>query len=124
MALTRAADFEMTLKKYEALAAAERANFNADTYRATNAFEADFETAMVGATGEAMLKPIPLLQERREAKVVAARRRLVLTLTALAGAAIILAATLRGSGPQPGPRPPEGEMAPASVNTATGGDSG
>ena len=96
LALAGAVDFDADLKRYEALVAAEKANFTLETYRAVNAFEADLAMAMVKAEGDAAMRSIVLQKTRREAKVEEARRRLTLTLVAIAGSAIVLAVTLAG----------------------------
>ena len=96
LALARAVDFDAELKRYEALVAAEKADFNLETYRAVNSFEADLAMAMVKTEGDAAMRAIVLQKTRREAKVEEARRRLALTLVAIAGSAIVLVAALAG----------------------------
>ena len=97
LAVAGAVDFDSTIRRYERLVAAEQANFNLDTYRAANAFEADLAMAMVDAEGAASMKALKLQGTLREAKAVAARRRLLLTLSAAAGATVIFAAAFSGS---------------------------
>jgi len=101
LALVGAVDFDSTSKRYEALAAAERADFSMETYRAANAFEADLAMAMVKAQGAAATRAIALQKTRQEAKAETRRRRLALTLTVLAGSVIVLAATLGGGSARP-----------------------
>lgn len=105
VALTGVTDFAAASRQYETLAAAEQADFKIETFRAVNAYEADFAMAMVKAEGEAAIRAITLQNTRREAKAAAARRHLTLTLVALAGSVIVLVATLGGGGAPTAPQP-------------------
>ncbi|MGB7973459.1 MAG: hypothetical protein WCF81_03715 [Roseiarcus sp.] len=71
LAVAGAIDYPAESSTYGSLVAAEKANFNVDTYRAANAFEADLATRMVKAQGDAAMKAITLGRDRREAKRVA-----------------------------------------------------
>jgi hypothetical protein len=99
-----ALDYPETLREYEALVAAEHANFTIDTYRAANAFEADLATRMVKAQGEAATKAITLQRDHVGAKKVAFRRSQLLLLVSLAGSAIVFLATMAGA-ERPPPAP-------------------
>jgi hypothetical protein len=87
--------------RYESLVAAEKANFNIDTYRAANAFEGDLATRMVKAQGDAAMKAITLETERREAKRIASERGLRLLAVTMLGSALVFLATIAGAGPKP-----------------------
>jgi hypothetical protein len=87
--------------RYESLVAAEKANFNIDTYRAANAFEGDLATRMVKAQGDAAMKAITLETERREAKRIASERGLRLLTVTMLGWALVFLATIAGAGPKP-----------------------
>src|ERR1700733_1353382 len=76
LAVAGAIDYPAESPRYEALVAAEHANFNIDTYRAPNAFEGDLATRMIKAQGDAAMKAITLEGDRREAKRVASERGL------------------------------------------------
>lgn len=104
LAVAGAIDYPAELQRYEALVAAESANFNIDTYRAANAFEADLAMRMVKAEGEAAMKAITLQRDRKEAKRVASERNLELLSVAMLGSTLAFVAALAGAEPQP--RPP------------------
>jgi hypothetical protein len=74
LAVAGAIDYPAESTRYGSLAAAEKTNFNIDTYRAANAFEGDLATRMVKAQGDAAMKAITLETDRREAKRVASER--------------------------------------------------
>jgi hypothetical protein len=97
LALAGAVDFNAASNQYEALVSAEKVDFNINTYRAVNAFEANLAMAMVKAEGDSAIRAIALQKAWREAKVEAALRRLTLTLIALAGSTVILFAALGGA---------------------------
>ena len=98
LAVAGAVDFPAVSKSYEALVGAERADFNLGTYRAVNAFEAELAARMVEAQGAAAMKAITLQRDLAEAKAVAARRKLTLTLVSLAGSTIVFLAAMSGVG--------------------------
>ena len=89
---------------HESLVAAEKANFNIDTYRAANAFEGDLATRMAKAQGDAAMKAITLETDRREAKRVASERGLKLLAVTMLGSALVFFATIAGAGPK-APKP-------------------
>lgn len=91
-----AIDYPKELARFEALAAAERANFTLETYRAANAYEGDLATAMVQAQGDAAMKAITLLGDRTKAKAVVVRRNAMLLVVSLAGSTILFLATMAG----------------------------
>jgi hypothetical protein len=101
LAVAGAIDYPAESPRYEALVAAEHANFNIDTYRAANAFEADLAMRMVNAQGDAAMKAITLQTERREAKRVASERGLRLLAVTMLGSALVFLATIAGAGPKP-----------------------
>lgn len=101
LAVAGAIDYPAKSPRYEALAAAEHANFNIDTYRAANAFEADLAMRMVKAQGDAAMKAISLESDRREAKRVASERGFNLLAVTMLGSALVFFATISGSGPKP-----------------------
>jgi hypothetical protein len=101
LALAGAIDYPAESSGYAALVAAERANFNIDTYRAANAFEGDLATRMVKAQGDAAMKAITLERDRREAKGVASERGLKLLAVTMLGSALVFLATMAGAGPKP-----------------------
>ena len=68
LAVAGAIDYPAESSRYGSLVAAEKANFNIDTYRAANAFEGDLTTRMVKAQGDAAMKAITLQTDRREAE--------------------------------------------------------
>jgi hypothetical protein len=105
LAVAGAIDYPAESPRYEALVAAEHANFNIDTYRAANAFEADLATRMVKAQGDAAMKAITLESDRREAKRVASERGLKLLAITMLGSTLVFLATIAGAGPKP-PTPP------------------
>ncbi len=100
LAVAGAIDYPAESPRYEALVAAEHANFNIDTYRAANAFEADLATRMVKAQGDAAMKAITLESDRREAKRVASERGFKLLAVTMLGSALVFLATIAGSGPK------------------------
>jgi GGDEF domain-containing protein len=101
LAVAGAIDYPAESPRYEALVAAEHANFNIDTYRAANAFEADLAMRMVKAQGDAAMKAITLESDRREAKRVAAERGFKLLAVTMLGSVLVFVATISGSGPKP-----------------------
>jgi hypothetical protein len=101
LALAGAIDYPAESSGYAALVAAERANFNIDTYRAANAFEGDLATRMVKAQGDAAMKAITLERDRREAKGVVSERGLKLLAVTMLGSALVFLATMAGAGPKP-----------------------
>src|ERR1700761_6623501 len=96
-----AIDYPVESSRYESLVAAEKANFNIDTYRAANAFEGDLAQAMVKAQGDAAMKAITLETERREAKRIASERGLRLLAVTMLGSTLVFLATIAGAGPKP-----------------------
>jgi hypothetical protein len=100
LAVAGAIDYPAESSRYGALVAAERANFNIDTYRAANAFEGDLATRMVKAQGAAAMKAITLERDRREAKRVASERVLKLLAVMMLGSALVFLATMAGVGPK------------------------
>jgi hypothetical protein len=106
LAVAGAIDFPPESSRYETLVAAERDNFNIDTYRAANTFEADLATRMVKAQGDAAMKAITLEPDRREAKRVASGRVFTLIAVTMLGSTIVFFATMAGAGPKsPAPAP-------------------
>jgi hypothetical protein len=106
LAVAGAIDYPAESARYAALVAAERANFNIETYRAANAFEADLATRMVKAQGDAAIKAITLGRDRREAKRLASERGLKLLALTTLGSALVFFATIAGAGAKPSaPRP-------------------
>jgi hypothetical protein len=106
LAVAGAIDFPTESPRYEALVAAEHANFNIDTYRAANAFEGDLATRMVKAQGDAAMKAITLEPGRREAKRVVSERVFELIAVTMLGSTIVFFATIAGAGPKsPAPAP-------------------
>jgi hypothetical protein len=101
LAVAGAIDYPAESSRYGSLAAAEKANFNIDTYRAANAFEGDLATRMVKAQGDAAMKAITLQTDRREAKRVASERGLRLLAVTMLGSALVFVATIAGAGPKP-----------------------
>ena len=101
LAVAGAIDYPAESPRYEALVAAEHANFNIDTYRAANAFEADLATRMVKAQGDAAMKAITLESDRREAKRVASERGFKLLAITMLGSVLVFVATISGTGPKP-----------------------
>ncbi len=101
LAVAGAIDYPAESSRYGSLVAAEKANFNIDTYRAANAFEADLAMRMVKAQGDAAMKAITLQTDRREAKRVAAERGFKLLAVTMLGSALVFLATLAGAGPKP-----------------------
>jgi hypothetical protein len=101
LGIAGAIDFPEESSRYETLVVAERANFNIDTYRAANAFEADLAMRMVKAQGDAAMKGITLEPDRREAKRVASRRVFTLIAATMLGSIIVFFATMAGAGPRP-----------------------
>lgn len=87
--------------RYGGLVAAEKADFNIDTYRAANAFEADLAMRMVKAQGAAAMKAITLQSDRREAKRLASERGLNLLAITMMGSALVFLAAIAGAGPKP-----------------------
>jgi hypothetical protein len=98
-----ALDFPTASRDYEALVAAEQANFNFDTYQAANKFEGDLSTAMVKTQGEAAMKAITLQGDRTRAKQIANSRELALLAISLTGSTILFLATMAGAA-KPAPR--------------------
>ncbi len=96
-----AIDYPAESSRYGSLVAAEKANFNIDTYRAANAFEGDLATRMVKAQGDAAMKAITLQTDRREAKRVASERGFKLLAVTMLGSALVFFATIAGAGPKP-----------------------
>jgi hypothetical protein len=101
LAVAGAIDYPAESSRYGSLVAAEKVNFNIDTYRAANAFESDLATRMVKAQGDAAMKAITLESDRREAKRVASERGLQLLAVTMLGSAIVFLATIAGAGPKP-----------------------
>ena len=101
LAVAGAVDFPAESSRYETLVAAERANFNIDTYRAANAFESDLATRMVKAQGDAAMKAVTLEPDRREAKRVASERVFKLIAVTMLGSTLVFFATMAGAGPKP-----------------------
>jgi hypothetical protein len=100
LAVAGAIDFPTESPRYETLVAAERANFNIDTYRAANAFEGDLATRMVKAQGDAAMKAITLEPDRRAAKRVVSDRVFTLIAVTMLGSTLVFFATLAGAGPK------------------------
>jgi hypothetical protein len=96
-----AIDYPAESSRYGSLVAAEKANFNIDTYRAANAFEGDLATRMVKAQGDAAMKAITLQTDRREAKRVASERGFKLLAVTMLGSVFVFFATISGTGPKP-----------------------
>jgi len=96
-----AIDYPAESSRYRSLVAAEKANFNIDTYRAANAFEGDLATRMVKAQGDAAMKAITLQTDRREAKRVASERGFKLLAVTMLGSVFVFFATISGTGPKP-----------------------
>ncbi len=94
LAVAGAVDFPTASREYEALVTAERANYNIDTYRAANAFEANLATRMVNAQGEAAIKAITLQGDRAKARRNAARRGMTLFIIAMLGSTLVFFATM------------------------------
>lgn len=90
-------DYPAQRAAYEKLVEAERANFILETYRATNAFEADLAMAMVKAQGDAAIKAITLQGDRRKAKGAVVQRQTFLLALSLVGATILFLATMAGA---------------------------
>ena len=101
LAVAGAIDYPAESSRYGALVAAEKANFNIDTYRAANAFEGDLAMRMVKAQGDAAMKAITLRSDRFEAKRVASGRGLNLLAITMAGSTLVFLATIAGAGPKP-----------------------
>ncbi len=101
LAVAGAIDYPAESSRYGSLVAAEKANFNIDTYRAANAFEGDLATRMVKAQGDAAMQAIKLESDRREAKRVASERGLRLLAVTMLGSALVFFATIAGAGPKP-----------------------
>jgi hypothetical protein len=101
LAVAGAIDYPAESSRYGSLVAAEKANFNIDTYRAANAFEGDLATRMVKAQGDAAMKAITLETDRREAKRVASERGLKLLGVTMLGSTLVFLATIAGAGPKP-----------------------
>jgi hypothetical protein len=101
LAVAGAIDYPAESSLYASLVAAERANFNIDTYRAANAFEGDLATRMVKAQGDAAMKAITLQADRREAKRIASERGLRLLAVTMLGSTLVFFATIAGAGPKP-----------------------
>ena len=101
LAVAGAVDFKSAARKYEDLVAAERADFNIDTFRAANLFESDLATRMVAAQGDAALKAIDLQEERTRARQVVVDRGLILFLITTTGSTLVFLATMAATGQKP-----------------------
>jgi hypothetical protein len=101
LAVAGAIDYPAESSRYGSLVAAEKANFNIDTYRAANAFEGELATRMVKAQRDAAMKAITLETDRREAKRVASKRGLRLLAVTMLGSTLVFLATIAGAGPKP-----------------------
>jgi hypothetical protein len=101
-----AIDFPSESSRYEILVAAERANFNIDTYRAANAFEGELAMRMGKAQGDAAMKSIMLGRDWFAAKGVASQRALDLLTVTMLGSALVFLAAMAAAGPKaPAPSP-------------------
>ena len=101
LAVAGAIDYPAESSRYGALVAAEKANFNIDTYRAANAFKGALAMRMVKAQGAAAIKAITLRSDRLEAKRVASERGLNLLAITMTGSALVFLATIAGAGSKP-----------------------
>jgi hypothetical protein len=115
-----AVDFRTASQQYEALVEAERANFNIDTYRAANAFEADLATRMVKEEGDAAMRAITLQGDRTKARQTVVYRGMTLFLvTTLGSTLVFLAAMAAASRPAPAPEPGSAQRPPGAIGLLT-----
>jgi hypothetical protein len=116
LAVAGAVDFREASQQYEALVEAERANFNIDTYRAANAYEANLATRMVKEEGDAAMRAITLQGDRTKARqVVAYRGKALFLITTLGSTLVFLAAMAAASRPAPAPAPESAERPPGAT---------